>query len=107
VTPLLNSGDARAIVAWQPNEGNMSSFASREELTQIPMETAIRHQKVKGELLQTVLRIPGVVGASIRPYDLTVEKADLWSWDEIKPKIWDLLLAVNVPAMTPASEMKQ
>jgi hypothetical protein len=94
-------------VAFYDASANVRVYLSRTELTQAAEEQRRRHEIPQTKLFADILALPGVAMVIGRPYELIVQKADLWDFDEIHPKILDLVLAVNLIPMTPASTLKQ
>jgi hypothetical protein len=82
-------------------------YLSRVELTQLPIETLHRHEPAQTKLFGDILAGPGVAMLVGKPFETAVQKADLFTWDEIHPRVLDRLLAVNLLPMTPASDAKQ
>jgi len=41
-----------------------------------------------------------------KPYEIVLQKGDLFAWDEIHPKVLDLLFSANIGGMK-CSETKQ
>lgn len=86
---------------------NIRVYVSRAELTARPIESVHRHETAETKLFADILAHPGVVMVVGKPYELAVQKADLYAWDEIHPRVLDELLAVNLIPMTPISDAKQ
>ena len=47
-------------------------------------------------VLKLFLRLPGVVAAKIEPYKLTIQRAPLFTWEEMEPAILDILKGVGL-----------
>jgi hypothetical protein len=108
LTPNLSSGGLPTLpVAFYDPSPNVRVYLSRTELTQLPQETVHRNEMAHTKLFADVLALPGVAMLVGKPYELVVQKADLWEFDEIHPKVLDFLLAANLIPMTPASDRKQ
>jgi hypothetical protein len=86
---------------------NVRVYVSRAELTTLPIETLHRHETTNTKLFADVLITPGIAAIVGQPYQMVVEKAELWSWDEIHPRVMDHLIAANIVAMPPMTERKQ
>lgn len=107
MNPSLTTGLPTLPVAFYDPSPNVRVYLSRTELTQLPQETVHRHERPQTKLFDQVLALPGIVMLVGKPYELVVQKADLWDFDEIHPKVLDFLLAANLMPMTPISTAKQ
>jgi hypothetical protein len=94
-------------VAYYDASPNVRVYVSRVELTNLPTETIHRNERTENRLFSDILAKPGVATLVGKPYEIFVQKGDLFTWDEIHPRVLDLLLAVNLGPMTPASDAKQ
>lgn len=59
----------------------VSGYLSREEDAPEPIK----------KLVASLLKIRGVKDVSIKAYELTVHKADLFTWDKIQPRVMEVL----------------
>lgn len=89
------------------HSGNVRSYLSRAELTKLPVEQLHRYEPAQTPLFKAVLAIPGVVTIIGKPYEILVQKADLYAWEELHPAIMDLIMAANLGPLQPASSLKQ
>ncbi len=55
------------------------------------------------EFVQLLLAIPGVAWVRVSPYRLLVEKANLFTWDEIEPIILEFVNGLNKATQEPES----
>lgn len=61
---------------------------------------------VPSELLLLALEIPGVIAAHLRPYQLVIQRAPLFLWEEVEPAVLALMAGV-VPACKETSIVEE
>ena len=95
--PIINFFDHSPIVRV---------YLSRAELTKLPQETVLRHERAQTELFGKIAQLPGVATVAGKPYEMVVQRAELHPWEEIHQHILDLLFLINLQPAQPTS-MKQ
>lgn len=94
-------------VGYYDVSANVRVYLSRVELTNLPIETLHRNEAAQTKLFGDIVQKPGVAMLCGKPFELLVQKGDMYSWDEVHRRVLDELLAVNLLPMTPASDAKQ
>jgi hypothetical protein len=94
-------------VGFYDTSANVRVYVSRVELTKQCIEELHRNEPAKTKLFADILALPGIVMLVGRPYEVFIQKGDLYSFDEQHPRILDLLLAANLGPLQPASDLKQ
>jgi hypothetical protein len=82
-------------------------YLSRAVLTELEAETVSRNGHFLTKLFGDIVQTPGVSMLIGKPYEIMVRKADLYAWEEVHPRVLDYMIAANVTAMPPASDLKQ
>jgi hypothetical protein len=100
-------GNQTLPVGYLDMSASVRVYFSRADLTDCAQETVHRHETAQTKLFTEAAVVPGVVMIVGKPYELVVQKAELYTWAEIHPKLLDLVLAANLGPMQPASDTKQ
>lgn len=95
------------LVGHYDTSANVRVYVSRAELTHLVIENLNRNEPAKTRLFAEILALPGIVMLVGKPYEVFVQKGDLYSWDEIHGRILDMLLAANLMPLASGSERKQ
>lgn len=80
-----------------PDAPSVRVYHSRAVITKEPKEAAQRGGPVVSRLVWEILDIPGVCAITASAYEVALVKAEMYSWDEIHPVIWKILLLANTP----------
>jgi len=97
MNPNLSSGGTEAaVVGFHEADTHVRVYLSRAELTKAPIEQLPRNSGTQTKLFADLLAIPGVAMIVGKPYEVALQKADLYSWEEIHGKVMDLMFSANI-----------
>ena len=82
-------------------------YYSRALLTTLPDEIVARNTQPQTDVAVQLLNIPGVQIVQTSAYSVLIQKAVLYSFDEMHTAITDVLLGYNISAIQPVSNKEQ
>jgi len=86
-------------VEFAPNP-DFCTIHLREQLTKTPIFSEFLDEKDIPSLMMMLLEIPGVVSVSFHPYQVCIEKARMYTWDEILPQALKEISNLGKPMKT-------
>lgn len=82
-------------------------YYSRALLTTSPDEIVAKNSQPTADVAAQLLNIPGVQIVQTSAYSVLIQKAALYTFDEMHAAITDVLLGYNITSIQPASDKEQ
>lgn len=87
------------VARMSTDDPNIKVYGVRIQLTEQPIEVALRGEPGISAIAELFLEVRGVAGVQVFPYYVAIVKGPAFEWQEIEPSLLPILSGLNREVM--------